>query len=225
MSKECEEIHKLFNRSKRLKFPFSDDEIPLNGIYVLFEKGEKAHGGDRIVRIGTHTGKGQLKSRLIQHFVNENKDRSIFRKNIGRAILNRDKDSFITKWEIDLTPKETRDKLSGKIDSKKQKEVEKKVSDEIRQNFSFVVFEIEDEKKRLELESKLISTVSLCEDCKPSPAWLGLFSPKEKIRHSGLWLVNELWKKPLSARELEDLNKHLDSQNSLLNPTAILFKR
>ena len=42
---------------------------------------------DRIVRIGTHTGENQLRSRLMQHFVKENKNRSIFRKNIGRCFF------------------------------------------------------------------------------------------------------------------------------------------
>ena len=49
---------------------------------------------------------------MTQHFLNENKDRSIFRKNIGRAILNKENDSFLEKWEIDLTPKEAREKYS-----------------------------------------------------------------------------------------------------------------
>ena len=75
----------------------------LKGIKLLFEKGETAHGMDRIVRIGTHTGKNQLRSRLKQHFIKEDKDRSIFRKNIGRSLLNRDKDPFLEQWEIDLT--------------------------------------------------------------------------------------------------------------------------
>ena len=81
MSKECLELHKLFDSMKRFRFPFDEAKIPLDGIYILFEKGEKAHGVDRIVRIGTHTGQGQLISRLKQHFINQNKDRSIFRKN------------------------------------------------------------------------------------------------------------------------------------------------
>ena len=80
MSKNCEKLHKLFCDMDRLKFPFDKNKIPLNGIYVLFQKGEKGHGADRIVRIGTHTGSNQLVSRLFQHFLNENKDRSIFRK-------------------------------------------------------------------------------------------------------------------------------------------------
>ena len=43
--------------------------VLLHVIYVLFEHGESAHGSNRIVRVGTLTGSGQLPSRLTQHFV------------------------------------------------------------------------------------------------------------------------------------------------------------
>jgi hypothetical protein len=207
MSSECERLHKLFNSVPRKRFPFSEEEIPENGIYILFEDGENAHGADRIVRVGTHTGKDQLKSRLKQHFINENKDRSIFRKNIGRAVLNKRKDSFLEKWEIDLTTSSARKKFSGAIDFEKQKQTEKEVSDYIQKNFSFVVFPLKEKETRLKLESKMISTISRCEDCRPSENWLGLFSPKEKIRNSGLWLVNELYKEALSEKEIEEIEK------------------
>jgi aspartate oxidase len=97
MSKNCKIIHQWFNGMEKFTFPFDRQKIPKNGIYILFEKGEIAHSGDRIVRIGTHTGKNQLLSRLNQHFLKENKDRSILRKNIGRALLNKDKDPFLEK--------------------------------------------------------------------------------------------------------------------------------
>ena len=191
----------------RLKFPFDERKIPKNGIYVLFEKGQAGHGGDRIVRVGTHTGEGQLLSRLNQHFVNENKDRSIFRKNIGRALLNKNNDSFLEKWEIDLTTREAKEKSRGLIDFEKQNEIEKQVSDYIQDCFSFVVFEIDNKDKRLGIESKIISTISLCKGCGSSGEWLGSFSPKEKIQKSGLWLVNELWKEPLTDEDFVELKK------------------
>ena len=203
MSKECQKLHKLFNSMKRIGFPFDESEIPLNGIYVLFEKGEKGHGGDRIVRIGTHTGNNQLKSRLKQHFINENKDRSIFRKNIGRALLNNKKDPFLKQWELDLTTRKSKEKYSELVDFEKQKKIEKEVTRYIQNNFSFIVFEINEKEERLETESKLISTVSLCDECKPSKNWLGLSSPKEKIKESGLWLVNELYKTPFTEEEIK----------------------
>jgi len=209
MSKECEEVHKMFNSMKRLNFPFNENEIPENGIYILFEKGESAHGTDRIVRIGTHTGNNQLRSRLKQHFIMENKDRSIFRKNIGRALLNKAKDSFLKQWEIDLTTRNAKDKFSGSIDFEKQKEIERKVSEYIQNNFSFVVFPVKNQENRLEIESKIISTVSLCKECKPSERWLGLSSPKEKIRKGGLWLVNELYKEPLTEENIAKLREQI----------------
>ena len=207
MSEICKELHERFNKMPRYSFPFDEQKMPLNGIYVLFERGEKGHERDRVVRVGTHTGDNQLRSRLKQHFINENKDRSIFRKNIGRALLNRNNDSFLGDWELDLTTKEARDKFSSRIDFGRQREIEKKVSKYIQDNFSFVVFQAEDKKKRLELESKIISSISICDECHASSKWLGNFSPKEKIRESGLWLVNELYKTELTKEDLDLLEK------------------
>ena len=123
MSKNCRNLHILFNSVKKFNFPFNEKVIPLNGIYVLFEKDELAHSTNRIVRAGTHTGNNQLRSRLQQHFINENKDRSIFRKNIGRALLTKDKDPFLKIWELDLTTKKSKEEYSKKIDFEKLKSI------------------------------------------------------------------------------------------------------
>ena len=207
MSKNCHMIHQLCNGMPKHSFPYNEEDVPLNGIYILFEKGEFAHGTNRIVRIGTHTGNNQLRSRLFQHFLNENKDRSIFRKNIGRALLNKDGDSFLEQWELDLTTRNAREKYSSLVDFGKQKEIEKRVSKRIQDNFAFVAFQIDERKRRRHFESRIISTVSFCDECKPSKNWPGLFSPKARIRKSGLWLVNELWKTPVSDKDLEELKQ------------------
>lgn len=204
---KCLQLHKIFNSMNRHRFPFKKRDIPKNGIYILFEDGEKAHSMDRIVRVGTHTGTNQLPSRLEQHFIKENKDRSIFRKNIGRAILNKRKDKFLEDWEIDRTPHESRKNVN--IDIEKLKSIEKEVSAYIQKNFGFVVFRIDDKDKRLEMESKIISTISSCNECTPSDAWLGNYSPKEKICKSGLWLVNELYKKSLDDKDMRYLKEIL----------------
>ena len=68
MSQLCYRLHHLFQQLPMFSFPFEADQIPLNGIYVLFEVGESAHNTNRIVRIGTHTGNNQLRSRIEQHF-------------------------------------------------------------------------------------------------------------------------------------------------------------
>lgn len=188
---------------------FNEQKIPKNGIYILFEKREKAHSTDRIVRIGTHTGKNKLRSRLKEHLT-ENKDRSIFRKNIGRALLNKDNDPFIEQWNKNNLAKKDKKALDFNPDELvKQEEIEKRVTKYIRENISFVTFQIDDKDKRLELESKIISTVSLCDECKASLNWLGLSSTKEKIKKGKLWLVNELYKTPLSDTDLLELKQLL----------------
>lgn len=212
VSETCRELHVLFNRLRRHGFPFAREVIPSNGIYVLFQQGELAHGGDRIVRIGTHTGTSQLPSRLEQHFLKPNKDRSIFRKNIGRALLNKAGDPFLEQWEIDLTPSGAKQRYRDVIDFARLRAVEADVSKFIQEQFTFVVFSVPEREQRLRLESRIISTVSLCDDCRPSDKWLGRYSPKDKIRESGLWLVNELYKQPCSAQDLQELRELIHSR-------------
>lgn len=198
----CQVLHEWARSKERYRFPFERATIPTDGIYLLFEKGESGHGTERIVRVGTHTGKGQLPSRLVQHFAVENKDRSIFRKNIGRALLNKAGDAYLAVWELDMTPAAARALHGAKVDTLKQQEIEREVTAYMQKNFSFVFVPVEHKDKRLAIESKIISTLSLCEECRPSPGWLGHHSPKQKIRESGLWLVNELYKTPLSEVDL-----------------------
>lgn len=198
----CERLHEMAGCLPRHSFPFDGATIPVNGIYLLFERGEKSHGGPRIVRVGTHTGVGQLPSRLGEHFLTPNKDRSIFRKNIGRALLNRDCDPFLASWEIDLTKKAARALYAESVDLEYQAGIEATVSDYIRKNFSFAVVEVKNKEQRLALESRLISTVSLCEKCRPSQDWLGLHAPNPKIGVSGLWQVQHLYKTPAGPADL-----------------------
>jgi len=202
----CEDLHKSVRSLRRFHFPPDFQVLPNNGIYILFERGEFGHDGNRIVRVGTHTGQNQLRSRLKQHFLVPNKDRSIFRKNIGRALLRREQDPFATDWELDLTSRAAKAAQGIRIDRDKQRRVEERVSEYIQNKFSFCVIRVEDKDSRLRWESGMISTVSLCDGCSPSANWLGHWSPKEKIRKSGLWLVNELYKTPISADDLQRLN-------------------
>ena len=209
MSIICSELHHLLEAGKRYSFPFNESEIPQNGIYVLFEKGETAHDVEKIVRIGTHTGNGRLVSRLKEHFLKENKDRSIFRKNIGRAILTKRNDIFLKQWNWDLTTRANKDKLLPLLDVQKQKQIEKEVTKYIHEHFSFMVFEVQLKADRLDMESKIISTVSLCQNCKPSDNWLGNSSPVDKIRESGLWLVQGLYRTPLNEDDYSKIKNLL----------------
>lgn len=57
MSGVCGKLHEILWEGRRYRFGDGFSYMPKNGVYVLFEKGESGHGGDRIVRIGTHTVK------------------------------------------------------------------------------------------------------------------------------------------------------------------------
>ena len=206
MSELCAALHEWARGKERIGFPFDGESIPSNGIYLLFEKREKGHRGDRIVRVGTHRGDGNLFSRLREHFLVENKDRSIFWKNIGRALLAKDGDPFLAQWELDLTSHEGKVANIGKVDQLKKDRTEKNVTNCIQERFSFVIIPIGRGKEtRHVLEERLISTVSLCEECKVSKNWLGSYSPVEKIRESGLWNVQGLWKTPIGSSDLRTI--------------------
>ena len=123
----------------------------------------------------------------MEHFLNENKNRSIFRKNIGRVFLNQSNDDYLKIWNLDLTSKKNRKAFQHLVNEAFQKQLEQQISEYIRENFSFSIIEVQDEKKRLELEKELIQTVSLCDECQPSEDWLGNHSPIKKIHQSGLW--------------------------------------
>jgi len=208
MSKLCSQVHLLFSSKQIVPFPFNPSKLPKNGIYVLFEDGETAHGAKRIVRVGTHTGDDHLRLRLRQNFMQDSKDRSGFRKMIGSAILQRDSDLFVKQWELELTTSEVKEG-SQKVDLKRLAEVEKRVTEYIQKHFQLSVIEVKEKTERLELESKIISTISRCDECKPSAGWLGSHSPREKIRESGLWLMNELYKTQLTDSDIEKLKVYL----------------
>jgi hypothetical protein len=205
MSAACTALHGFASALPIHRFPFVPNSISRNGIYLLFERSETAHGGRRIVRVGTHTGNDQLRKRLAQHFLKESKDRSIFQKNIGRAILHQAEDPFLDHWNLDLTTKAARLRYAGEIDAIYQQKIERAVSAYVRANFSFCVLDVAEKSERLALESRIISTLSMCEECEPSLGWLGRASPIPKILRYGLWQVNELHKTSLSEAEVAAL--------------------
>jgi len=199
----CHELHVLLRTGVRFDFSMGYKQIPQNGIYIMFEKGEFAHGGDRVVRVGTHTGEKQLKSRIFQHFENENKNRSIFRKNIGRALLNKEGSPYLDIWNLDSTTKQKKELYAPLVDKELERELERRISQYIQENFSFCVLSVPTKEDRLHYEARLIGTVSRCEDCHASGTWLGNYSPVEKIKKSGLWQVMELYSEPLTGDELD----------------------
>jgi hypothetical protein len=212
----CEQLHNILRKGKRFDFISGFNGLPEKGIYVLYEKNEIGHGGDRIVRIGTHgTNKenNEFISRLKQHFIKENKNRSIFRKHIGRAMLNKANDDYLEKWNLDTTSKADKIKNTPLIDKDREEEIERQVSTYIQSNFYFVILEVNTSKERDYFESRLIGTVSNCKICKASNKWLGNYSPRtnsgKKIIGSGLWNVDKLYSPSLTEEELKTIEKCL----------------
>lgn len=206
MSEACELLHRWANTLPRLNASYSAGEIPKNGIYLVFEKGESAHGGDRIVRVGTHTGNDRLAKRLHEHLFKPNKARSIFRKHIGRCLLA--DDPFLEQWNFDLTSRANKLKYAGRVDIEHQKEVEARVTKYISDNLEFVVFPVKEKPERLDLEKSLLATINCCADCHPSPIWLGLRHQAEIIRQ-GLWNVQGFGGEPLSVSDVQNLAGHM----------------
>jgi hypothetical protein len=205
MTDACQYLHDRLSRLPRLK---REDlaKVPKNGIYVLFENGEQAHGGERIVRVGTHRGQNNLPGRIREHLYKTNKDRSIFRKHVGRCLLAKAGDPFLAQWEIDLTTKASRTLNEGKVDKARLQKVEADVTRYMVENFWFAVLRFDSEADRRDYEECLLSTIYQCSDCGPSAIWLGKFHPtSEVIRTCGLWNVQSLAGKVLSLDEAKRL--------------------
>jgi hypothetical protein len=220
MSELCRWLHEQLEQLPLIKFPFKLEILPENGIYFFYEEGEFwGHGGEklRIVRVGTHKN-GNFRSRIKEHFLldkywmnfDKNKpkpsDRSIFRKNIGRALLNKEKDEYLKIWEIDFMIGQNQHLWGNKRDIEKEKRIEEEITKILREKFSFRFIVLHPSVKRMGskgLESSLIGTLARCELCKPSPNWLGNYSPVQKIRESGLWLVQHLGANPINENDKE----------------------
>jgi hypothetical protein len=205
MTAACQHLHDTLSRLPRLK---REDlaQVPKNGIYILFENGEEGHDGNRIVRVGTHRGQNNLPGRIREHLYKTNKDRSIFRKHVGRCLLAKAGDPFLAQWELDLTAKASRILNEGKVNKARLQEVEADVTRYMVDNFSFAVLRFDDEADRRQYEECLLSTIYACPDCGPSETWLGKFHPSsEVIRKCGLWNVQSLAGKVLSCDEAKRL--------------------
>ena len=206
-------LHELFNSLERFSYPFEAEkqQIPANGIYVMFEEGETFEGLDRIVRVGTHDGDNNLSKRLEEHYVDQNKNRSIFLKKIGSALLNKENNPYLDIWKVDTTTKEAQKKVAGKVDTILEAQIAEKAIVYIRKKVTFVVFAVEGGKnERKEWEGKLIGTLSNAAksgEVKASDGWLGSFSPSKKVVESGLWQEMELYKKSLTEEEFATLQK------------------
>jgi hypothetical protein len=228
LSESCEWLHKQLEPLPLIKYPFNPKELPENGIYFFYEKGENwGHGGTkhRVVRVGTSKD-GNLRKRLAEHFLLDEgkmnfdafkpapRERSIFRKNIGRALIKQRKDDYLKIWEIDFTSHKSREENAHLRDVAKEKELETEITSLLRANFSFKVIELAGQAQRMDktgLESALIGTLARCPLCQPSTNWLGRYSPKTEISNGKLWLIQHLNAKPIDEQDKATILKAIST--------------
>ncbi|MDR1788180.1 MAG: hypothetical protein LBR16_07005 [Treponema sp.] len=207
-NEKCERLHTLFNSMKRRYFT-PDDIRSLgftDGVYIVFEEGEKAHGADRIVRVGSHRKAGNLQKRLNQH--RRDAGGSVFRRKVGCALLHKanPRDPDIVHWF-------QKDYHSFAPDALAR--VRSQVTGHITGKMSFVAFEVKDG-SQLAWESRLIATIAKCDQCRQSAQWLGNSIPTNlgdlrKVKGSGLWLQNGVGDMPLTDAELAQLERMVKS--------------
>jgi len=181
-----EGVHVLVSE-KGVLFRGPSSLLPLNGLYVFFEAGQKvmikSREYNRIVRIGINEKPNNFRSRIRGHY-NGNIEGSVFRENIGWALL----ESYGKKpLESYRTKKNYRKQNSGCA-------LEKEVSDYFSKSLTFKAFKI-DYEKLATYEKTLIAAFSIYYQYKifqkelDLENWLGLlsYSKQDRIKRSGLW--------------------------------------
>lgn len=193
----CYRLHRILNKLPRYKWDDINKIVYDSGIYIVFETGERYCNMDRIVRVGSHRSNGRLRGRLKDHFINENNDGSIFRKNIGRAILNKNKNPYLIVWRKNSS------RTDANYNAIMQNKVEKHVTKYMREHFSFSCFPVESNTERLRLELGIIASLNKDADFIPSHNWRGKYSSEYEIVNSGMWLKEGLEDSPLTENEYE----------------------
>ena len=113
-------------------------------------------------------------------------------------------------WEKNLTERKARDGNWHLRDISKELTIEREVTQILRQEFSFRFIVIADEVQRMGsqgLERALIGTLASCTQCSPSDGWLGGYSPKARIRQTGLWLIHYVNAAPLSSAQMDLIDR------------------
>lgn len=175
---------------------------PQRGVYFFMEPGEyrtMKPQQQRIVRVGTHavsTGsKATLWRRLHTHRGSKdgrgNHRASVFRRHAGAAIIARDAfcDARLSQWG--------RGGSASRDIRAMEAEHERSVSAYLG-SMRVLWIEVDDEpgtaSDRAFIERNAIALLSRqCDPVDPpSERWLGLYSPVDAIRRSGLWNVNHV---------------------------------
>jgi hypothetical protein len=199
LKERCAGTRLLATCSARMNWPY-------RGVYFFFETGEvRSDSGHalRVVRVGTHAVSSRSRStlwgRLSQHRGSANRGDgnhrgSIFRLLIGEAIAGRERSFMVSSWGHDVV----------RPISAAERQLEGLVSEHIR-NMPFLWMEVEDEPSSVSLRAYVErNSIALLSNARggadtldrPSNTWLGWSSPRETIRHSGLWNQRHIREQP-----------------------------
>ncbi len=220
----CSELHRELCKLEKYEVPsetdgrgafkFGDVDVPKNGMYFFFQKGEEGHNGDRIVRVGINKTK-KLALRMSNHF-RLDPLRSVFSTYLIHIYILYLMGPKLDEWTGTCNPNKIFD--ANRFDelyrvNKKPSDLEKDLkilrsrmykgnTDRLegyrkallpyfRENFrySFVWFPDELEERDL-MEDGIIGTVAHCNKCGPSSTWIGKLAPHKATREYGLWLRN-----------------------------------
>ena len=169
---------------------------PRRGVVWFFEKGEtrtESGPGSRVVRVGTHALKAELKSSLWDKLAQDGSGshrQSVFRTLIGLSIRDLTGKQEPAGWGRDRTGMP-----AASIDPPDRAELtlEAAVSLYVGQ-MPFLFLAVDDEpgprSERAFIERNsiaLLSNYARPPLDAPSPGWLGRRSGREKVRQSGLW--------------------------------------
>jgi len=195
---DVRELYRLVHLLPRCCYVTPPRELPLNGIYFFFERGELAYCDgrtvDRVVRVGTHRGHNRFRTMICQHYGHAGSRgsdgcASVFRKHVAAAILRRadPHERGLGDWLAD----------GGRHFPK----LNAQVGEALCNTFTFTCFRVNETRERLRLESGLIALLAQHPLGGPSRRWLGRHAVTGEIRSSGLWNVQHLDDEPLAAAD------------------------
>ena len=173
--------------------------LPERGVYFFREPGEErphTGGGLRVVRVGISTAtkesKATLRTRLRQHR-RDNHRSSVFRKHIGRSLIERDGLKY-PKWDCtdkDLSPLGSAERKAIK---ENEAPLEQRVSAVIGP-MQFLWLAVEEFTLRKSIERNAIALLSNFDRDvldPPSSNWLGKWHTQPEVRDSGLWNIDHV---------------------------------
>jgi len=177
------------------------EQLPKQGVYFFFDDDEPTKFSTtvpRLVRVGTHGvsagSVATLRNRLRTHLGTRagagNHRASVFRLHVGRAIIERDRlQQRYPNWGKGQSASKNITELEAPLESM--------VSDYIgnlRVLFIPVLDTAGTGSMRATIERQFISmfTEGVCAIEESSLRWLGRFSDKLSIKHSGLWNVRDV---------------------------------